>query len=83
MTTHVLIVDEKTFRLHLEYLFVGTGATERAIDFNNCRQSSLHHSTENGLVGMIADGSRIRIDDKIIFYLLAAKKFEGKILRGV
>ena len=53
MTTHVLIVDEKTFRLHLEYLFVGTGATERAIDFNNCRQSSLHHSTEDVLVGMI------------------------------
>jgi hypothetical protein len=28
MTTHVLIVDSTTFKLHLEYLFVGTGARD-------------------------------------------------------
>lgn len=24
-TTHVFIVDDKTFKVHLEYLFAGTG----------------------------------------------------------
>ena len=78
MTTHVLIVDEKTLKLHLEYLFIGTGAKEYAVDFNNCTQSSLFHSVEKMLVAMIADGSRIRIADKIIFYLRAKQGYEGK-----
>ncbi len=77
MTTHVLIVDAQTIKLHLEYLFIGTGARENVIDFNNCRQSSLHHSTEKTLVGMIADGSRIRTGDKVIFYLQSANGAEG------
>lgn len=69
MTTHIFIVDTKTFKIHLEYLFVGTGAGDKNVDFNNRSKTELHHKTENGLVQMIADGSRIRSGDQIIFYL--------------
>ena len=69
MTTHVLIVDSTTFPLHLEHLFVGTGARENVIDFNNSATAGMRGQTENNLVAMIADGSRIRQGDSIIFYL--------------
>lgn len=81
MTTHVFIVDSTTFKLHLEYLFAGTGAKDNKIDFNNNPNTSLHAMTENMLIGMIADGSRIRRGDQIIFYLqqeFSKKIFEGK-----
>ena len=81
MTTHVFIVDSTTFKLHLEYLFAGTGAKDNKIDFNNNPNSSLHATTENMLIGMIADGSRVRRGDQIIFYLqqeFSKKIFEGK-----
>lgn len=35
VTTHVFIVDSTTFKLHLEYLFAGTGAKDYVVDFNN------------------------------------------------
>ncbi|MGF3555255.1 MAG: DUF91 domain-containing protein, partial [Thermoplasmatota archaeon] len=54
-TTHVFIVDTTTFKYHLEYLFAGTGAKDNIIDFNNNPDTSLNHTTENNLVGMIAD----------------------------
>ena len=69
MTTHVFIVDDKTFKYHLEYMFAGTGAKNKIIDFNNATESNLHHSVESSLVGMMADGCRVRKDDLIIFYL--------------
>jgi len=81
MTTHVFIVDSTTFKLHLEYLFAGTGAKDNKIDFNNNLNTSLHATTENMLIGMIADGSRVRHGDQIIFYLqqeYSKKIFEGK-----
>jgi predicted RNA-binding protein len=81
MTTHVFIVDSTTFKLHLEYLFAGTGAKDNKIDFNNGPDTSLHATTENMLIGMIADGSRVRKGDQIIFYLqqeFSKKIFEGK-----
>ena len=81
MTTHVFIVDSTTFKLHLEYLFAGTGAKDNRIDFNNNPNASLHATTENMLIGMIADGGRIRRGDQIIFYLqqeFSKKIFEGK-----
>lgn len=34
-TTHVFIVDTTTFKIHLEYLFAGTGAGDKYIDFND------------------------------------------------
>ena len=80
MTTHVFIVDWRTFKFHLEYLFAGTGAKEEAIDFNNRRQSSLHYSKERNLVGMIADANRVRKGDQVIFYL--QQNFEHGIREG-
>ena len=69
MRTHVFIVDSNTLKYHLEYMFAGTGAGISHIDFNNSNDTNLHYKTENNLLGMIADGSRIRIGDYIIFYL--------------
>ena len=60
MTTHVFIVDSKTFKMHLEYLFAGTGAQDIEIDFNATSNTALHYAIENMLVGMTADASRIR-----------------------
>ncbi len=81
MTTHVFIVDTTTFKYHLEYLFAGTGAKDNIIDFNNNSNTTLNHTTENNLVGMIADSQRIRKGDFIIFYLqqnYSEKVWEGK-----
>lgn len=69
-STHVFIVDSTTFKCHLENLFVGTGAKDVAIDFNNDSTTKLHFAKENNLMGMIADFCRVRKDDKVIFYLL-------------
>ncbi|HOO15098.1 MAG TPA: DUF91 domain-containing protein [Candidatus Marinimicrobia bacterium] len=80
-TTHVFIVDTNTFKYHLEYLFAGTGAKDNSIDFNNNPNTSLNHTTENNLVGMIADSQRIRKGDFVIFYLqqnYSQKVWEGK-----
>lgn len=77
-TTHVLIVDETTFKVHLEYLFAGTGSRTDAVDFNNSLTTSMHYSTENKLCGMIADFGRVRLGDYIIFYLQAQSGIEGK-----
>lgn len=77
-TTHVLIVDKTTFKVHLEYMFAGTGSKTDAVDFNNSSTTSLHYSIENKLCGMIADFGRVRKGDKIIFYLQASGGNEGK-----
>lgn len=82
MTTHVLIVDETTFKCHLNYMFAGTGAKDKDVDFNNCSTSSLYpnrmHAAEAGLVAMMADCCRIREGDYIIFYLQATPTQEGR-----
>ncbi len=80
-TTHVFIVDTRTFKIHLEYLFAGTGAKEEFIDFNENPTTSLNYQKENNLVGMIADSLRIRKGDFIVFYLQQNAQqgvFEGK-----
>jgi len=72
-TTHVFIVDSNTFKYHLEYMFAGTGARDLYIDFNNSSTTTLYQGrrakTEDNLVAMIADGSRVRIGDFVVFYL--------------
>jgi hypothetical protein len=81
MTTHVFIVDSVTFKLHLQYLFAGTGAKEYVVDFNDNSTTTLHTSQENMLAGMIADGSRVRRGDQIFFYLqqdIRGGIFDGK-----
>ena len=79
MTTHVFIVDSTTFKIHLEYLFAGTGSKENRVDFINSPSIYIHHGRENPLVGMIADGSRIRKGDQVVFYLQQSQEIsEGK-----
>lgn len=81
MTTHVFIVDTMTFKCHLEYLFAGTGAKDKVIDFNAKPDTALKYKSEENLVKMIADSQRIRRDDYIIFYLQQKASegiYEGK-----
>lgn len=94
--THVFVVDQNTFKYHLEYLFAGTGAnkdnggkknikigkespflTNPSISNNKNTNPNINPTTERMLVGMIADISRIRKGDKIIFYLQAYNKNPG------
>ena len=35
MSIHVFVVDSTTFKLHLEYLFAGTGAQDKTSPFLN------------------------------------------------
>ena len=81
MTTHVFIVDSVTLKCHLEYLFAGTGAKDYIVDFNNYADTSLSSQREHLLVSMIADASRIRKGDRIVFYLQQNYReqiYEGK-----
>lgn len=71
MNTHVFIVDNKTFKIHLEYMFAGTGSKEDSISFLFDNKSLIHHSAERNLVSMLADISRVQVNDNIIFYLQA------------
>ncbi|MCL2722408.1 MAG: hypothetical protein FWD47_13850 [Treponema sp.] len=76
-TTHVFIVDNITFKYHLEYLFVGTGSGDDDVNFLNSSKS-IHHTTENKLLAMIADSQRIRKGDFVIFYLQKNSQSDGK-----
>lgn len=75
---HVFIVNEKTFKYHLEYMFAGTGAADKLSPFLQNATVAFNANTERNLMGMIADISRIRIGDKIVFYLQATRKYEGQ-----
>lgn len=75
---HVFIVNEKTFKYHLEYMFAGTGAADKLSPFLQNATETFNASTERNLMGMIADISRIRIGDQIIFYLQATRNYEGQ-----
>ena len=77
MNVHVFVVDATTFKLHLEYMFAGTGAKDKTSPFLNDAEVNYHHSTERNLVGMIADISRVRPGDKIVFYLQATSNNQG------
>lgn len=75
---HVFIVDEKTFDIHLKYNFAGTGSKDNSVDFiDNCLLT-VPFQIEKMLIGMIADISRIRVGDKIIFYLQQKQGREGR-----
>lgn len=79
-TTHVFIVDVNTFKYHLEYSFVGTGAKDLVVDFNNSPNSNMHSTRENNLLGLIADSQRVRVNDYVIFYL--QQNFNSGIKEG-
>ena len=78
MTAHVFVVSATTFDLHLKYMFVGTGSRDNQIDFNGKSTSSLHHSSENSLVSMLADASRLRKGDSVYFYVQQESNVDGK-----
>lgn len=77
MNTHVFVVDATTFKLHLEYMFAGTGAKTKKSPFLEDAAAYCHHSTERNLVSMIADISRVRPGDRIVFYLQATGNNPG------
>ena len=77
MNIHVFVVNQITFKQHLEYMFAGTGAKNIMSLFLEKSDIKFQPTTERNLVGMIADISRIRPDDKIIFYLQATVNNPG------
>lgn len=78
MNTHVFIVNEQTFKYHLEYMFAGTGAKDKLSTFLYNPNAIFNATTERNLVGMIADISRIQIGDNIVFYLQASQGKQGQ-----
>lgn len=78
MNTHVFIVNEQTFKYHLEYMFAGTGAKDKPSTFLYNPNINFNANSERNLVGMIADISRIQVGDYIIFYLQASKGKQGQ-----
>lgn len=75
--THVFVVNQATFKYHLEYLFAGTGAKDKISPFLVTSNIAYNSTIERMLVGMIADISRIRIGDKVVFYLQASGSSSG------
>lgn len=82
--THVFIVNDTTLKYHLEYMFAGTGANFDAPFLENAKyqnprkkEDGLTPTSERNIVAMIADISRVREGDKVIFYL-QANAHEGK-----
>lgn len=74
---HVFIVDQTTFKYHLKYMFAGTGARDKLSPFLQDWDIDYPSTTERMLVGMIADISRIRINDKVVFYLQSQDGMPG------
>lgn len=74
---HVFIVDDKSFPIHLQYSFAGTGAKEYTCDFLTDEATQLQSTIERLLVGMVSDISRLRIGDDVLFYLQQSKEHEG------
>ena len=74
---HVFIVDERTIKVHLNYLFAGTGAKDYNCNFLFDPNAEIKPTVERLLSGMVADISRIRKGDNILFYLQQSPKHEG------
>lgn len=72
--THIFIVDENTFNIHLNYLFAGTGCKDNDL---SCITNTKSTPTEKTLTGMIADISKVRVGDKVLFYVTGSKKIYG------
>lgn len=80
MTTHVLVVNENTFKCHLEYMFAATGGKEpendkQIITVKKILNAELHPSLEKVCVGMLADGWRVRRGDFVIFYVVTGNDY--------
>ncbi len=85
MTTHVLVVNENTFKYHLEYMFGGTGGKEpdskdKEITKDKILKAKLNASLEKVCVGLMSDWGRVRKGDYIFFYVVQGNdqgKFYG------
>ena len=75
--THVFIVNEQTMKIHLEYMFAGTGGSTDA-SFLHDKEIKMHWKTEFNVVDMISDVSRIKSGDRILFYVQASQNVPGK-----
>lgn len=73
--THIFIVNEQTFNIHLEYLFAGIGYSDFEPQLKN--KSPAEYEAEKTLTGMIADISRVRVGDSVIFYVTGCRKLFG------
>ncbi len=81
---HVFVVNDVTFKYHLEYLFAGTCARQNPdfledSEYRNPlnKNDGVTPKQELSICGMIADVSRIRPGDKVIFYLTQTAEHEG------
>lgn len=81
---HVFVVNDVTFKYHLEYLFAGTCARQNPdfledSEYRNPlnKNDGVTPKQELSICGMIADVSRIRPGDKLIFYLTQTAEHEG------
>jgi hypothetical protein len=79
MNTLVFVVDSTTFKMHLEYMFAGTGVKDKTSPFLENSEVNYHHSTERNLVGMSADISRVRQGDRIVFYCVKPLRYAGEL----
>lgn len=76
--THIFIVNEKTFKLHLEYMFAGTGYSTNIPDFIvENKTEPVASSKEKTFTSMIADISKIKENDIVAFYVTGCKKIFG------
>ena len=75
MTTHVLVVNDNTFKYHLEYMFAGTGTKEpesedKQVTKQKILDAKLNAAIEKVCVGLMADWGRVRKGDYIFFYVV-------------
>lgn len=76
--THIFVVNERTFKIHLEYMFAGTGYSTHIPDFIETEKTiTTADFDEKTFVSMIADISKIRENDLVAFYVTGCKKIFG------
>ena len=75
--THIFIVNEKTLKIHLEYMFAGTGYANNEPDFIDRYKDTFADRVEKTYVSMIADIAKVRVGDKVAFYVTGCKKLFG------
>lgn len=73
--THVFIVNKDTFDIHLSHLFVGTGFADNYPDLDSKDEKKYLH--EDNFSDLIADISKVRAGDSVLFYNTECKKFFG------
>ena len=76
--THIFVVNERTFKIHLEYMFAGTGYSDHIPDFiETSKETTIANFDEKTFVSMIADISKIRENDLVAFYVTGCKMIFG------